>query len=88
MKKKAAILTLNGYENYGNRLQNYAVQEVLNQLGFDSNTIIVDRKKNSSEKLFNRLKKISSLSEFCTKLYQKIVIKTNQNVIKKRRYIY
>lgn len=87
MKKKAAILTLNGYENYGNRLQNYAVQEVLSQLGFECDTILIDRKNLKSEGFVNRFKKISSFSEFSSKLYKKINNKLNQNVIKKRRYI-
>lgn len=39
--KKVAIITLNGYYNYGNRLQNYAVQEVLRSLGFSVETIII-----------------------------------------------
>ncbi|MFC6334893.1 polysaccharide pyruvyl transferase family protein [Paenibacillus septentrionalis] len=30
---KIAILTLNGYENYGNRLQNYALERILSQFG-------------------------------------------------------
>lgn len=38
--KKVAIVTLNGYYNYGNRLQNYAVQEVLKSLGFEVETLI------------------------------------------------
>ena len=38
--KKVGILTLNGYQNYGNRLQNYAVQEVIKSLGFEAETII------------------------------------------------
>ncbi|MDA3733168.1 polysaccharide pyruvyl transferase family protein [Niameybacter massiliensis] len=38
--KKAAIITLNGYNNYGNRLQNYALQEVINRLGYTTDTII------------------------------------------------
>lgn len=83
MKKKAAILTLNGYENYGNRLQNYAVQEVLSQLGFECDTILIDRKNLKSEGFVNRFKKISSFSEFSSKLYKKINNKLNQNVIKK-----
>lgn len=32
-KKKYAILTINDIDNYGNRLQNYALQEVLNHFG-------------------------------------------------------
>ncbi|WP_432354369.1 polysaccharide pyruvyl transferase family protein [Sporosarcina sp. A2] len=38
--KKIGILTINDYTNYGNRLQNYASQEVLNALGFQVETII------------------------------------------------
>lgn len=42
--KKIAIFTLNGYFNYGNRLQNYAAQEVLKSLGFKVETVIVKNK--------------------------------------------
>jgi len=37
--KKVAILTLNNYNNYGNRLQNYAAQEVITSLGFNVETV-------------------------------------------------
>lgn len=40
--KKIGILTLNGYFNYGNRLQNYALQEFINMNGFECETIIND----------------------------------------------
>lgn len=33
--KKVGIITLTRAENYGNKLQNYAIQEVLKKLGFD-----------------------------------------------------
>ena len=36
---KIGILTLSGAENYGNVLQNYAVQEVLAELGAQAETI-------------------------------------------------
>jgi len=39
-KKKVAILTINDNNNYGNRLQNYAVQETLKSLGYDAETIL------------------------------------------------
>jgi len=52
--KKVGIITLNGYINYGNRLQNYALQEVLRDLGFSVETIIVD---NSNLHTSNNLKK-------------------------------
>ena len=41
--KKIGILTLNGYHNYGNRLQNFALEESINLLGCKAETIIVDR---------------------------------------------
>lgn len=43
--KKVAIVTLNGYFNYGNRLQNYALQEVLEAQGCSVETIRFNRDK-------------------------------------------
>ena len=37
--KKAGIMTICGEFNYGNRLQNYAVQEVLKKFDLDVETI-------------------------------------------------
>lgn len=37
---KIGIITITRDENYGNRLQNYAVQEVIKKLGFNAETII------------------------------------------------
>lgn len=37
--KKIGIITLSGNYNYGNRLQNYAMQEVYKILGFEVETI-------------------------------------------------
>lgn len=39
MKKKVKIITIYEKANYGNRLQNYAVQTILENLGFDVQTI-------------------------------------------------
>lgn len=38
--KKVGILTINDYNNYGNRLQNYATQEVLKLFGLTVKTIV------------------------------------------------
>lgn len=38
---KIAILTLYGYYNFGNRLQNYAVQEVVRKFGYAPETLVV-----------------------------------------------
>lgn len=39
--KKVAIITLNGYFNHGNRLQNYALQQAIRSLGFYVETLII-----------------------------------------------
>ena len=46
--KKIGIVTITRNENYGNKLQNYAVQEVLKKLGYETETIL-----NSTKKGFN-----------------------------------
>lgn len=56
--EKVAILTLNGYFNYGNRLQNYALQEVVKDLGFEVETVINDTKYYSQINLYNKEKTI------------------------------
>jgi len=56
--KKVAIVTLNGYFNYGNRLQNYALQETIKYLGFSVDSIRIcdeDLIENSSISLASRL---------------------------------
>lgn len=39
MKKKIGIITSHHYPNFGNKLQNYALQKVLSEMGFDVETI-------------------------------------------------
>ncbi len=55
---KVAILTITNGQNYGNRLQNYASQEVLKSLGFEVETIknLTNQKRNSTNK--QKLKKV------------------------------
>ena len=38
--KKVGIITIIDYKNYGNRLQNYATQEVIKSIGCDVETIV------------------------------------------------
>ena len=38
--KKVGLITICDYGNYGNRLQNYATQEVLKSLGHEVETIV------------------------------------------------
>lgn len=53
---KVAVFTINGNPNFGNKLQNYAVQKVLKDLDFDSETIInntnISRDNRTNKQLF------------------------------------
>jgi len=64
-----AIITLNGYSNYGNRLQNYALQQVLLRYSNTVDTLLIENEKraasthntssNSIHELLERLQKFS-----------------------------
>jgi len=41
-KRKVLLVTVQGYFNYGNRLQNYALQEMLKDLGFEVHTLMAE----------------------------------------------
>lgn len=83
--KKIGILTLNGNFNYGNRLQNYALQEVLKGLELQCETIInetyIDKKiKLSKSDKYKRFKN-KNLREKALIIYNKINIKIHKKEI-------
>lgn len=51
--KKVAIITIESF-NYGNRLQNYALQEVLKEMGFSVETLHRERPKNDFKSYLKR----------------------------------
>ena len=55
--KKAGIITLFGEYNFGNRLQNYAVQEILKENGLDVETIKYMLKNSNNSVLYNEIEK-------------------------------
>ena len=58
--KKVGIITIIDYKNYGNRLQNYATQEVLKSLGFETITIVNSpNKRRSRVKLIYKIRGIN-----------------------------
>ena len=87
--KKIGILTLNGNFNYGNRLQNYALQEALRNLGFNVETILNTTNFPVKKNKFNNVKvqinslKSNSLNELSSKLSYKIWKSINKNKINK-----
>ena len=54
--KKIGLVTIVDYKNYGNRLQNYAGQQVLKSLGYDVITIVNKPLKNKASRKRNILK--------------------------------
>lgn len=83
--KKIGILTLNGNYNYGNRLQNYALQEVLKSLDLQCETIINETYIDKNIKLskFDKYKRFKNkkLSEKALIIYNKINIKIHKKEI-------
>lgn len=80
--KKIGILTINDYSNYGNRLQNYALQELLKSLGFNVDTIVnLSNETDPSEKSI--IEKVISKSpkEMCKLIKEKIHYKFNKKEI-------
>ncbi|NSL52728.1 polysaccharide pyruvyl transferase family protein [Calidifontibacillus erzurumensis] len=83
--KKVAILTINDYSNYGNRLQNYATQEILKSIGFSVETIIHEVVKPNpwhNVNKFSRLNKIKEMS--VAEILSKTTIKLS-NYFNKRK---
>ena len=64
---KTGIITLSGSNNYGNVLQNYAVQEILNSLGCESETI----HNVTAYGHYNKNEKVAKLTPSYIKLYIK-----------------
>lgn len=77
--KKIGILTLNGYFNYGNRLQNYALQEFIKMNGYECETII--NKTYIDKSYLLDLKKKSKLKRLLDKDFKQVhtIIKNKIN---------
>src|SRR5690625_3222498 len=83
--KKIGIITLNGYHNYGNRLQNYALQTTLERMGFVADTLVGkdnNQVKKQNVSYMNRILKIMKqpLSNTMESVNRKI-----KNIIYKNR---
>lgn len=90
--KKVAILTLGGYFNYGNRLQNYALQEVVKSLNFDietikNNTYDVSVLKSREKRMFERFRN-KSLRLICKVLKNRIINFVYKKRIEKRTSVF
>lgn len=83
--KKIAIFTINGNPNFGNKLQNYALQKVLRDLNFESETIInntcIPRSSKTTKQLFIE----SNLNEKIEIIKTKLSVEFNKNYELKRK---
>lgn len=83
MKKKIGIITIIDYNNYGNRLQNYAVQEILKKYEFEVETILNEPNKSIG------VSKISEIKRFIYyPLKQKKAVVMEKVWLKKNRDLY
>lgn len=88
--KKVAIITINNTNNYGNRLQNYAVQQIIEKLNYKAETIENFNNVHNyigviKQKIKNTLKRILPLQRF--KRYQHFS-KFEKNIKKSKFIIY
>ena len=83
--KKIGILTINDYDNYGNRLQNYASQEVLKSLGFSVETIVNTTKythNNPNNNIINKIRNLKLMT--ISDIFEKITFKMRSYLCKNK----
>lgn len=87
--EKVGIVTLNGYVNYGNRLQNYALQEIIKTFDFNVETIWVEIKRNNPKDIpvSTKVKNILSSTplENFRRIQSKVAEKLYKNELDKKR---
>ncbi len=90
--KKIGIVTLTGYFNYGNRLQNYALQEILKRYSEEVETLVIPNISANSHGTKHYMKKLFSqpLSKTAKAFANKIRGKTkkflNKDILKEREH--
>ncbi|NLM25557.1 MAG: hypothetical protein GX208_05520 [Firmicutes bacterium] len=80
--KKIGIITICDYTNYGNRLQNYAVQEVLRTFGYEVETVAnspISAHEQGLREIFERSKKMKP-SELMPNLLRKVANCTKKSI--------
>src|SRR5690625_3952158 len=78
--KKVGIITLNGYCNYGNRLQNYALQKTLEKMGYEVDTIINDTKKTQKKSQTEKRTVLDKVKSAATLPFSDLVKKVERKV--------
>src|SRR5690554_1783781 len=86
--RKVAIITLNGYFNYGNRLQNYALQEAIKKTGLDVDTVLLERYAQAHNISMLEKMKGKNLTKLVDIFKEKIAKKIHQDIEKERTRIF
>jgi hypothetical protein len=84
-KDKIGVITLNGYFNYGNRLQNYATEQILKKMNFDVETIInktSEIRNSENDNLSYKIKKLIKMEK--KQIYKKIKSRFRYLIYKKQ----
>ena len=76
--KKIGIITITDYLNYGNRLQNYASQELLKSMGFEVESIVNYPVKGNNENLSLKSRLINALKQSPVTLFKKGIEKIQE----------
>lgn len=91
---KVGIITLNGYFNYGNRLQNYALQEFIKMNGYECETIInktiINKYKTSEVKKKNKIQSLleKDFKQICLLVKNRINVKKINTINSERTKIF
>src|SRR5699024_7214420 len=83
---KIGIVTLHGYYNYGNKLQNFALKYLLEKKGYQVSTTVITQPSKSITEKINNLSKTQILKFLYSKLNdnKRINNKKNQPLITER----
>lgn len=82
--KKVGILTINDNTNYGNRLQNYAVQKIIERYGYNVETII--NKTHYGDGIRTKLKKYNYNPKIVIdKMSKKIIYKRYRDLLQRKQ---
>lgn len=97
MKKKIGIVTLHGYFNYGNRLQNFALKYTLEKMGFLVDTVVIQDNsfgnkfraiKNNPKLIQTIIKNKVSVNRRTKSTYQEEISKVRKNEFKEYSNLY
>ena len=90
--KRIGIVTLDGTSNYGNRLQNFALQQTLEQLGYEVDTLVpkfpeTETSKEKLKRMFKLVRK-ETVRNFIGKVCQQLFERKYPELKKKRKEVF